>query len=159
MKRAELIDRALDLDRQVHRFVRRQSSEAWMQLNLTVPQLKTLFYVSNENGTTPGKLAAALQVTPSNVTGIIDRLVEQGLLSRQGSPEDRRVLRLGSTEKGEGLLADLRERRTSSLREILFGLSREELGSLVSGLAALARSAQEHENTGDPDTDRGRVPA
>ncbi len=147
MKRSDLINQALRLDREVHRFVRRQSAEAWMRLNLTVPQLKTLFFVSNEGGTSPGRLAQALKVTPSNVTGIIDRLVEQGLLSRQSSPADRRVLRLAVTVKGEDMLAGLRERRTSVLRDILFGLSAEELETLVSGLTALARSTRERAAT------------
>jgi DNA-binding MarR family transcriptional regulator len=146
-KRSALIGRAMELDRQVDRFVRRRSTEAWMQMDLTVPQLKTLFYVSSEGGTNPSRLATALHVTRSNVTGIVDRLAEQGLLSRQGRPEDRRILLLKTTAKGERILADLEERRRGGLREILAGMSTGELESVVCGLSALARSAYESDET------------
>jgi DNA-binding MarR family transcriptional regulator len=145
MENSGLISEVIELDRQAHRLIRRHSFNAWMELNLTNPQLKTLFFISNQRGTNPGKLAAALGVTPPNVTGIVDRLVEQGLLSRQESPEDRRVLMLQTTEKGEAILSDLRERRTSSMREILAHLSVEELSYLVKGLSALVKAAQVYE--------------
>jgi len=148
MERSTLTSRVIALDREVHRFVSRQSFQAWMRLDVTVPQLKTLFFVSNERGTNPRKLAAALKVTPSNVTGIVDRLVEQGLLSREEDRDDRRVLLLRITEKGESILDDLRERRISSLRETLADLSVDELRSLVDGLSALAASVHAHEQAG-----------
>ncbi len=53
------------------------------------------------------KLAEALGVTPPNVTGIIDRLVEQALVTRTENPEDRRIMLLQTTEKGHELLDNL----------------------------------------------------
>ena len=114
-------------------------------LNLTVPQLKSLFFISNQGVTNPGKLAEGLGVTPPNVTGIVDRLVEQGFLTRQENREDRRALVLQVTEKGESLLSDLRERRASSMRDVLAHLSLEELSYLARGLSALVRAAEAYE--------------
>jgi len=68
--------------------------DAWMELSLSVAQLKSLFFISKEGSTNFKKLAQALRVTPSNVTGIVDHLVEEGLVSRQENPEDRRMLML-----------------------------------------------------------------
>ena len=138
INKTELISEVIELDRRIHRVIRRHSADAWMNLNLTVPQIKTLFFVSNQRDTNPTKLATALQVTPPNVTGIVDRLVEQGLMTRQDNPEDRRALVLRITEKGESILSDLRERRTSIMREILDYLSAKELSCLVDGLSKLA---------------------
>ncbi len=154
MEKSALISQALELDRKVHRFVRRQSFQAWMKLDLTVPQIKTLFFVSNEGGTHPRRLAEALRVTPSNVTGIVDRLVEQGLLSREENPEDRRVQTLRTTKKGESALDDLRERRIGALSEILNDLSVDELESLVRGLSALVRSVRAREEVRNDENDR-----
>jgi DNA-binding MarR family transcriptional regulator len=145
MEKSDLISEVIELDRQAHRLIRQHSFNAWMELNLTNPQLKTLFFISNQRGTNPGKLAGALGVTPSNVTGIVDRLVEQGLISRRENPEDRRTLVLRVTEKGEAILSDLRERRTSSMREILAHLNVEELSYLANGLSALVKAAQVYE--------------
>ncbi len=152
-----LVTQALELDREVNRLVRKQSTESWLQLNLTVPQLKTLFYVSNEAGTSPSRVAAALHVTRANVTGIIDRLEEQGLLERTENADDRRVCWLRTTTKGEKVLAGLREGRLNSLRKILLDLSSDELKSLVSGLSALARSATVRDETRKAEDPRGNV--
>jgi len=158
MEKSVLIEQAMELDRKVHRYLRRQSFEAWMNLDLTVPQVKTLFFVSNEGQTNSRALARAMHVTPSNITGIVDRLVEQGLLSRQGKPDDRRVLVLRTTDKGENLIGDLRERRISNLRMILSDLSIEELSRLVEGLSALAQSAHENQEVDKDEYDRSLGP-
>lgn len=158
MEKSALVKQAIDLDREVHRFLRRQSFQAWMKLDMTVPQIKTLFFVSNTEGANGRKLAAAMRVTPSNVTGIVEKLVEQGLLSRVDNPQDRRFQLLRVTEKGETILGDLRERRESSLRDILNDLSEEDLGRLVQGLFALARSAHEHQEEIKDEYDRSSEP-
>lgn len=45
-------------------------------------------------------LAAALGCHASNVTGLVDRLEEQGLVTRQPSAEDRRVKNILLTDEG-----------------------------------------------------------
>jgi DNA-binding MarR family transcriptional regulator len=149
INKSNLISEAIELDRRIHRVVRRHSSAAWMGLNLTVPQVKTLFFVSNHPGTSPTRLAEALKVTPPNVTGIVDRLVEQGLLARQISPEDRRALVLHLTEKGESILSGLRERQTTVMQAILGYIDPEELSQIIKALSGLAEAARAYEeNTG-----------
>ena len=67
------------------------------------------------------------------------------MLLRQENPEDRRALILKVTEKGEAILSDLRERKTSSMREILSRLDEEELSCLIEGLSALVKAARAYE--------------
>ncbi len=145
MDRAELIEEIIQLLKrigQVEHARERYAPEAWMELNLTIGQLKSLFFIDFEGSTNFKKLATALGVTPPNVTGIIDHLVEQGLVSREGNPEDRRMILLKTTEKGKTLLAGLRESRTSRVSAILAQLSLEELAALAKGLNALARAGE-----------------
>ncbi len=144
MDRAQLIKEIVELQRRINRDMRQHTLDAWMDLNLTIPQLKSLFFIANQQTTHFTKLALALGVTPSNVTGIIDRLVEQGLVSRQENPEDRRMLMLRVTDKGEAIIANLRERRASHTSEILTHLSLEELNSVSKGLVLLIRAAEVH---------------
>jgi DNA-binding MarR family transcriptional regulator len=153
MNRAELITQVIELDREIQRVVRRRSADAWMGLNLTVPQVKTLFFVSNQSGTNPTRLAAALGVTPPNVTGIVDRLVEQGLLIRRNSNEDRRALVLHTTDKAESILSGLRGRRTDVLREIYDYLEEGDLSQLAEGLSNVVEAARvyEEKNVGEND--------
>ncbi len=152
MGKSELISEAIKLDREAHRAMRQPLFEGWKGLNLTVPQLKSLFFISNRGSSSPGRLAAALGVTPPNVTGIVDRLVEQGLVARRESESDRRVLLLGITEKGDAILADLREWRTNTMTEVLSKLNEEELEGLVKGLRSLVEAARDRlKAIGEPD--------
>ncbi len=72
----------------------------------------------------------------------MDRLVEQGLVSRQEHPDDRRVLLLQATEKAETLLNDLRESTASQMAAVLGHMSLGELSSLAEGLDALIRASE-----------------
>lgn len=137
-----MLAKVLELEHRSHQLMRQYSLDAWMGLNLTVPQLKSLLFIANHPDTNATRLAAALGVTPANVTGIIDRLVEQGLVFRKENPNDRRALVLKITEKGESLLANLRERRSSRMLEILNHMSAEDLSYLAKGLAALVKAAE-----------------
>ncbi len=142
MGKAELIKEIVELQRRVNMMLRQHRPEVWMELSVTVAQLKSLFFIANEGSTNFRRLAAALGVTPSNVTGIIDRLVEQGLVSRRENPEDRRVMLLEATEKGKMLLADLRESRTGYLSEALANLSPQELSVVARGLTLKAKALE-----------------
>jgi DNA-binding MarR family transcriptional regulator len=50
---------------------------------------------------TMARVAGSLHCDASNVTGIVDRLVAQGLVTRQEDPEDRRTKMLHLTAKGQ----------------------------------------------------------
>ncbi len=142
MEKVELIKEIMELHRRVNRVLRDYDVDVWMDLSLTVPQLKCLFYISNQGKTNFRKLADRLKVSPSNITGIIDRLVEQGLVSRTENPEDRRVLLLQATNEGETLVTELREKRSIYLSQTLTDLSPEELDSIAQGLALLVRATE-----------------
>jgi DNA-binding MarR family transcriptional regulator len=151
MDRQEQIRQIVELERRASRLLRQHPFDAWMDLSLTTAQLKSLFFIDNEGSTNFTKLATALGVTSSNMTGIIDRLVEQGLVSRKENPEDRRVLLLNVTEKGKELLTNLRERRVKQMSKVLTHMSLEELSILARGLTLLieAAAAYGRETTAD----------
>ncbi len=145
MEKTLLIKHIIELQRKADRSRRQYELDVWMALPLTIAQLKSLFYISNKGSTSLGKLAATLRVTPTNTTGIIDRLVKQGLVSRTENPEDRRVLLLQATGEGEKLVARLRERRIGYLSEVLQRMDVDELTTLSDGLASFIRAADIHE--------------
>jgi DNA-binding MarR family transcriptional regulator len=145
MEKAELIKEIIELQRKVDRALRQYQLDVWMGLPLTIAQLKSLFFISNQGCTNLGKLAAALGVTPTNTTGIADRLVKQGLVSREENPENRRMLLLRATAKGEELVAKLRERRRGYMSEVLQTMSVDELITLSQGLASLVKAAEVQE--------------
>ncbi len=145
MEKKELIEKIIELQRIVDRARRQYEVDVWMELDVTLPQLKSLFFISHHGTTNLSTLAAALRVTPTNVTGIVDRLVKQGLVSRTENPEDRRMLLLRATDKGEELLNKLRERRWGYISGVLAGMSVNELSTLARGLASLVQTVEVYE--------------
>ncbi len=140
--RAKLAEKIVRLQRQANQAIAQDTREAWLELSLTIAQLKSLVYIDSEVGANFRKLATALGVTPPDVTRIVDRLVEQGLVSRRENPEDRRMLLLQPTEKGKTLLSRLRDSRTARITHILNRLNTEELTALAHGLSALVRATE-----------------
>jgi len=145
MEKADLITEIIELQLKADRAWRQYELDVWMGLPLTIAQLKSLFFISNQGSTNSGKLAAALGVTPTNTTGIVDRLVKQGLVSRTENIQDRRMLLLRATDKGEELVAKLRERRRGYMSEVLERMSGDELATLAQGLTSLVKAAGTHE--------------
>jgi len=79
--------------------------------NLTVPQATLLRVMDPRRPLPMSSLATALACHASNVTGLVDRLEEQGLVTRRPSEDDRRVKHICLTPKGvevrEGLCSAL----------------------------------------------------
>jgi DNA-binding MarR family transcriptional regulator len=143
--RDELIAQVIDAQRRVNRVIRERTLDSWVKLNLTIPQLKSLFYISRHGRVNPSGLASGIRVTPANVTGILDRLVEQGLLTRTPDPNDRRISWLTVTDKGKTLINDLREGRAQEMRRTLDKLTEEELSSVAHGFELVAAAAEASE--------------
>jgi DNA-binding MarR family transcriptional regulator len=146
--RAKLTEEIVRLQRQATQAIARDTPEAWLDLTLTIAQLKSLLYIDSEDSANFRKLAAALGVTPPDVTRIVDRLVEQRLVSRRENPEDRRMLLLQVTRKGKALLSKLRNSRTARITHILGRLNMEELAALAHGLSALVRATETQREEG-----------
>jgi DNA-binding MarR family transcriptional regulator len=76
-----------------------------------------------------------------DVTRVIDRLLAQGLVARQRSTDDGRVVLVRLTEKGLQLLADMDEPLRNLHVEQLRHMSREELEALDDLLRVARESA------------------
>jgi len=74
---------------------------------LTQVQLSALYMVEQHGDLPMGKVAHVLHCDPSNVTGIIDRLVARKLVLRQECPTDRRAKTITLTLEGHQLVQDL----------------------------------------------------
>jgi MarR family transcriptional regulator, organic hydroperoxide resistance regulator len=145
MEKLKLIKEIIELQRKIDQSRRQHESDAWIELDITIPQLKSLFFIRNQETTNLSKLAAALNVTPTNVTGIVDRLVKKGLVTRTESDQDRRILLLRATSEGEELVSKLRETRRGYMSEILGHMNADELAALAQGYSLLVKAVETHE--------------
>ncbi len=143
MEKAELIKSIIEKQRIINRFMLQDDPDVWMDLNLTVAQVKSLFFIANHNAVNFRSLAKALKVTPSNVTGIIDRLSEQDLTIRVENPLDRRMLMLQLTPKGNKLISNLREHRINRVSSVLSQMQDHELEVILAGFALLSGAVEQ----------------
>ena len=143
MNKKDRVHEIIELQQQAFRAMGKSEPNAWMELNLTVAQLKCLHFIYFGGTTNLIKLAKALHVTPSNVTVIVNRLVTQELVTREENPEDRRAYILSMTKKGTALIEGLQESGAKRIVEILNKLSTKELAALQTGLKALVRETED----------------
>jgi len=91
--------------RQIIRATALYSRDLQAKHKVTVPQLTCLTAVSENEPTTTTRLAREVQLSPSTVVGIVDRLENSGLVQRERDTNDRRVVNITTTEAGLSLLA------------------------------------------------------
>jgi DNA-binding MarR family transcriptional regulator len=72
-------------------------------LGLSIPQFDLLSTLTEQEGLSQQELAQRLYVTKGNVSGLLDRMVEAGLVERRAIPDDRRSNALHLTTKGRAL--------------------------------------------------------
>ena len=80
-----------------------------------------------------GKIGVRLMVHPAAVTNAVSKLEQRGLVRRQMSSEDRRVVLAAITDEGRALA----EEATAALNNAAFGLpglSREQAADLTAAL-------------------------
>lgn len=81
-----------------------------------------------------------LEMTPG-VTRFLDALDERGLVERERSPEDRRIVYAAITGAGLELLAEMDGPVDRADRQVVEGLGREEIDRLVEALDRIERNS------------------
>ncbi|TVP44370.1 MAG: MarR family transcriptional regulator [Gemmatimonadales bacterium] len=93
----------ISLARSYQTFTRVVSARV-LEYGLTIPQFGILEALYHVGPLSLGDLADKLLVTGGNVTYVMDRLEEQGLVYRQRSDLDRRVVEARLTDEGKALI-------------------------------------------------------
>ena len=72
-------------------------------LGLSIPQFDLLSTLTEQEGISQSELAERLYVTKGNVSGLVDRLVQAGLVERRAIAGDRRSYAMHLTAEGRRL--------------------------------------------------------
>jgi len=135
------------LERMQESFERRALSsmaEPLISTPLTMQQLKVLTMIAVDPDRATGhELAVQLKVSVATMSGLVDRLVEHGMVSREEDPSDRRVRRLGVTPEGSATIRGLLSSAGTMPTPVLRRLAIEDLRALVQGLLAFDRAVRE----------------
>ena len=124
----------------------------FLEIGITMPQAKTLHLVAAVGEIRMSVLAGRLGVTLSTVSGLVDRLVDAGLVDRHDDPADRRQVLIVLTADGASLLERFRELGRRQMSDLLGGLADRDLVTVSNATAILARVARQmsrHAAAGD----------
>jgi len=140
---SELIQRGVELQMRCYRLLRNLGpDDPWLAVELTMPQLKVLFRLNAQGPARVGALARALHVTLPTMTGILDRLVEQGLIGREEDIADRRLVISRLTPQGQDLVDQLQAASRTRLTRVYEALSSEALERHVAALDEVLLAAE-----------------
>jgi DNA-binding MarR family transcriptional regulator len=99
-------------------------------IDLTMPQMMTLYAIREAHICRMSELAEVTQQSAGTLTGIVDRLIDDGLVDRVRDAEDRRVVQVTLTLKGREKLDCLEQARRSDMAHILSHFNLEQLAQL-----------------------------
>ena len=138
------IDEALAGYKKLHRALLTSTAPRWRELDISMPQLRALFFLRDEDEVSVGRLAELFGMGLPGASLLADRLVRSGYVERRADPADRRRVLLRLTRVGDRLVGDLREGSSSQLHRWMSALSPDDLAALSRGWRALAEVAARH---------------
>jgi DNA-binding MarR family transcriptional regulator len=119
------------------------------EFDVTLPRFDLLAQLDKApNGMTLGELSQRMMVSNGNVTGLAERLVEQGLLDRRPSPNDRRAQIVSLTAEGRRAFRAMARTHEDWIAQIFAGLDAAEIDQLMNLLAKTKASARKAMNGG-----------
>jgi DNA-binding MarR family transcriptional regulator len=119
--------------------VKKHCREKLSSYGVTWPQYHAFYHISDE-GTPFKELADHLGCNASNLTGLIDRMAENGWVYREHSKNDRRVWLVKLTDEGRELKNRLIPMHMQNIKERISYLSEEEQLTLKELLTKLIGS-------------------
>jgi DNA-binding MarR family transcriptional regulator len=112
-------------------------------VGVTMSQAKVLYLVQAEPDIRMSDLAGRMGVTLPSMSGVVDRLVDQGLLTRRDDPSDRRQALVHISDAGAHQLEAFRELNARQVRALLHRLATADLAVVARAIDVLATAAAE----------------
>jgi MarR family transcriptional regulator, organic hydroperoxide resistance regulator len=137
--KSKKISNIIDDLRRVFQILNEQSKKIKKETGLTGPQLWAIKVINEHSSIKVSDLANRLYLHPATVIGIIDRLENQDLVKRRRSKEDRRVVWIELTTKGNSLVKSAPEVAQGLLVAGLEELSLNNIVELDRGMRNLVK--------------------
>ncbi len=128
-------------------------SDPLFNSHLTLTQIKILMLLSRHGTVSGGELAGMLGVGAAALSGMVDRLVVQDLVTRTEDLHDRRVRRIGLTRAGNELIGGIITAGAEKQRKLLSRLTAEELDLIARAMELLVRAAADEMAAETPSED------
>jgi MarR family transcriptional regulator, organic hydroperoxide resistance regulator len=157
-------DRQQNPDRSVRVWFRLIRLEARMQaavserlrgIRLSIPQCDILTTLTEKEGVSQQELAKRLYVTKGNISGLIDRLAEAGLVERRSTANDRRQHAIYLTKAGRAMAEKAIAVQRLWIASTLGRLPEPDLEALETRLIALRDIVREEETESEARAAKG----
>jgi DNA-binding MarR family transcriptional regulator len=104
--------------------------------DVTLPRFDLMAQLDkNPGGMTLGELSSRMMVSNGNVTGLVERLLAQGLLDRRPSPNDRRAQLVSLTGEGRRAFRAMARTHENWIAEMFAGLGGGDIDDMMALLA------------------------
>lgn len=114
------------------------------ELGSTLPRFDVMSALSRApDGLKMGEISKRLRVSNGNITGIVDKLTEEGIALRVAVPGDRRANLVRLTPRGQTVFAEHASRHEAWIDEILAGLNNDDLAGMMLRLDHLSDTLEE----------------
>lgn len=112
---------------------------------VNLQQFRALRVLDERGPMTAGALASALELHPSSITRLVDRLVAAALVTRDVRPDNRREVALDVARAGRQVVAAVVGARARELQALVDALPAATLQQLREVLPVLVAAQQVHE--------------
>jgi DNA-binding MarR family transcriptional regulator len=127
--------------------VRRRLRE---DFDVTLPRFDLMAQLDKTpDGMTLGELSSRMMVSNGNVTGLVERLVADGLIARKPAPNDRRAQIVRLTAAGRRAFRAMARAHEGWILQIFADLKPSDISSLMGLLAKAKHSAARAVASGD----------
>ena len=116
------------------------------ECNWTLPRFDVMSALSRApDGLKMSEISKKLRVSNGNITGIVDKLTEEGLALRVAVPGDRRANLVRLTPKGQAVFAEHAAMHEAWIDELLGGLNADDIDGMIRRLDHLSHTLEEKE--------------
>ncbi len=113
------------------------------RFDVTLPRFDLMAQLEKvPEGMTLGELSRRMMVSNGNITGLVERLAEQGLVERVPHPTDRRAAFVRLTVLGRRSFADMADVHAGWIAELFQGMNGPEIRQLMSLLGRMKQSVR-----------------
>ncbi|UGT40985.1 MarR family winged helix-turn-helix transcriptional regulator [Nocardia yamanashiensis] len=131
----------LDLFGRTSKAVRALADRDMRRHGLHLGQNHVLAALWEQDGRTPGEMAAALNVTTPTIVKMATRMAAAGLLERRRDDRDNRLVRLWLTDHGRDLRDPIERDRHALAADVTATLTATERRHLITALAKINQAA------------------
>jgi DNA-binding MarR family transcriptional regulator len=125
------IEQLVDTMMQLGKLMSRQQQDCHKERVATMLQFSVLRLLKDRSDVKIGDVSGSLKISKSSATQLIERLAKAGFVKKIRATNDRRVIHLAITQRGEKELFNLREQKITKMSKFLSKIPDKDITDLI----------------------------